>query len=88
MKAENPATKEIKARNPLLDENFLHSRKYISDLHSTHSLSVIIYSLVLCNRSLTCLTTLSLDVFPLEKCSETQVGEIPDLPSTSFSLIA
>lgn len=40
------------------------------DLHSTHSLSVVIYSLVLCNRSLTCLTTLNLDVFPLKKCSE------------------
>lgn len=49
---------------------FFLSGKHISDFLSAHSLSVIIYSLVLCNRSLTCLTTLNLDVFPLEQCSE------------------
>lgn len=52
-----------------------------------HSFLVIIYSLVLCNRSLTCLTALNLDVFPLVKSSENQVGKIPNLPFTSFSLI-
>lgn len=66
MTDKTPATKEMKARSLV----FFHSGKHISDLHSAHSLLVIIYSSVLCNWSLTCLTTLNLDVFPLEQCSE------------------
>lgn len=65
MTAEKTATKEIKARNL-----FFFPLKKIHFGFAFCSFSVIIYSLVLCNRSLTCLTTLNLYVFPLKKCSE------------------